>query len=109
MKVVFDKHAVTYDDLLAVFWDIVDPTAKNRQGNDVGTQYRSGIFYTNEEQRTAALSSRSAQQKNYDVPIVTEINAATEWYPAEEYHQQYLEKGGQCAAKGDLTPIRCYG
>jgi peptide-methionine (S)-S-oxide reductase len=109
VKVTYDTGAVGYSDLLAVYWDILDPTTKNRQGGDSGTQYRSGIYYTTESQRTAALQSKDEQQKKYTKPIVVEILQAKEWYTAEEYHQQYLQKGGQCAAKGDLTPIRCYG
>lgn len=109
VKVTFDTAAVGYEDLLAVYWDILDPTTKNRQGGDSGTQYRSGIYYINEKQRTAALLSKEVQQKKYTKPIVTEIFEAKEWYTAEKYHQQYLQKGGQCAKKGDLTPIRCYG
>ena len=109
VKVVFDNTAITYDDLLTVFWDIHDPTTKNRQGGDVGTQYRSGVYYLSEAQRVAALSSRDRAQKKIVAPIVTEIAPATEWYAAEGYHQRYLEKGGQCAKKGSLDPIRCYG
>jgi methionine-S-sulfoxide reductase len=109
VKVKYDQTAVSFDELLTVYWDIIDPTAKNRSGNDVGSQYRSGIYYTTEAQRLAAIASRDEVQKKYDLPIVTEINAASEWYPAEDYHQKYLQKGGQCANKGDLTPIRCYG
>jgi peptide-methionine (S)-S-oxide reductase len=83
----------------------------NRQGNDTGTQYRSGIYYYTEEQKKEAFLTRDEQQrmKYGDIPIVTEILPAKEWYKAEEYHQKYLEKGGQCALSGDLTPIRCYG
>ena len=109
VKVIYDSTAIKFDDLLAVYWDILDPTTKNRQGGDSGTQYRSGIYYTTENQRLSALSSKDIAQKKYSAPIVTEVYPAAEWYSAEKYHQQYLEKGGQCARKGDLTPIRCYG
>lgn len=105
----FDPQVVSYDDLLTVFWDRIDPTTRNQQGNDVGTQYRSGIYYHNDEQKELALASKAREQLKYSAEIVTEIEAAKEFYPAEEYHQQYLAKGGQCAAKGDLTNIRCYG
>jgi methionine-S-sulfoxide reductase len=105
----FDSSVVKYSDLLDVFWDRLDPTSKNRQGNDVGTQYRSGIYYETEEQKRIALQSRANEQLKYDRPIVTEVLPASEWFRAEEYHQQYLAKGGQCASTGDLTPIRCYG
>jgi len=92
-----------------VFWDRLNPTTLNRQGNDMGTQYRSGIYYHTDEQRDIALQSAQTEQKKYSDPIVTEILPAAEWYRAESYHQQYLEKGGQCALKGDTQPIRCYG
>ncbi len=110
VQVTFDTSAVKYEDLLAVFWDIIDPTTVNRQGNDAGTQYRTGIYFHSEAQRTAAERYRHEVQEQYeDVPVVTEILSAKRWYPAEDYHQQYLARGGQCAAKGDTTAIRCYG
>ncbi|CAM9231023.1 unnamed protein product [Discosporangium mesarthrocarpum] len=115
VKIDFSPAAVSYDELLTVLWDRMDPTTLNRQGNDAGTQYRSGqvdlllIYYTTPEQRDVAINSKEAQQQHYTSPIVTEIKAATTFYPAENYHQQYLEKGGQCALKGDTTAIRCYG
>mmetsp|Transcript_20382 Transcript_20382/g.19697 ORF Transcript_20382/g.19697 Transcript_20382/m.19697 type:complete len:190 (-) Transcript_20382:181-750(-) len=109
VKVVYDKSALKYDELLTVFWDILDPTTLNRQGGDSGTQYRSGIYYTSEEQKKALAASIIKEQTKYTSPIVTEVKEAATWYPAEGYHQQYLQKGGQCAGKGDLTPIRCYG
>ena len=111
VKVVFDKQAISFNDLLTVFWDIHDPTTLNRQGNDVGTQYRSGIYFHNEDQQVAAELSKSRQQSSLSAGavIATEIVKATTWYPAEDYHQQYLAKGGQCSMTGDLTPIRCYG
>ena len=77
----------------------------------VGTQYRSGLYYLNERQKESAISARDKinKSKKYDSPVVTEIAPANQWYRAEEYHQRYLEKGGQCARKGSLEPIRCYG
>ena len=109
--VEFDTSAVTYDHLLTVFFDIHDPTTKNRQGGDVGTHYRSGLYYLNERQKESAISARDKinKSKKYESPVVTEIAPANQWYRAEEYHQRYLEKGGQCARKGSLEPIRCYG
>jgi peptide-methionine (S)-S-oxide reductase len=79
-----------------VFWKIHDPTTLNRQGPDVGTQYRSAIFYHNEEQRSIAIGSKEAAQKTgkFKMPIATEIVPASTFYRAEEYHQQYFEKGG---------------
>ncbi len=89
----------------------MDPTALNRQGNDIGTQYRSGIYFHNEKQEETAKQTKKALQATYgnEAIIVTEIVQATEWFPAERYHQHYLQNGGQCARKGDLSPIRCYG
>lgn len=109
VQVTFDTTALKYEDLLIVFWDLIDPTQLNGQGNDTGSQYRTGIYYHNDSQKDAAFRSRDVEQKKLPKPIVTEILRATEWFPAEEYHQQYLQKGGQCARTGDLTPIRCYG
>ncbi|CAI5734523.1 unnamed protein product [Peronospora farinosa] len=109
IKVVFDDEKVSYDALLMKFWSIHDPTTLNRQKNDQGTQYRSGIYYHNEGQRDAALASKEEHQKTLSKPIVTEIKEATKFWDAEGYHQKYLEKGGQCADKGCDTTIRCYG
>ena len=92
-----------------IFWDRIDPTTLNRQGNDVGSQYRSGIYYHDENQKTIALNSKEIEQGKYFNPIVTEILPSKEWYPAETYHQRYLEKNGQSAITGNLNPIRCYG
>jgi peptide-methionine (S)-S-oxide reductase len=96
VQVQFDPSQVSYEQLLEVFWAIHDPTALNRQGPDVGTQYRSVIFYHNEEQRTAAVASREKLGKRgrHKNPIVTEIRPASEFFRAEEYHQRYLEKRG---------------
>ena len=96
VEVTYDPSKVSYDDLLNVFWQLHDPTTLNRQGPDVGTQYRSAIFFHNAEQEAAAKASKGALQKSgtYKKPIVTEIVPASEFWPAEEYHQQYLEKRG---------------
>ena len=85
-----------YDDLLTVFWENHDPTTLNRQGPDVGTQYRSAIFYHNDEQKAAAISSKDEWEKSgrFRRAIVTEITPATDFFVAEDYHQQYLEKRG---------------
>jgi peptide-methionine (S)-S-oxide reductase len=89
---------ISYHDILEVFWDNHNPTTLNRQGPDVGTQYRSAIFYHSPEQEAEAKASRDAAQSRFPRPIVTEITPATEFWRAEEYHQQYLEKRGlsQC-------------
>lgn len=96
VQVTYDPTRVAYEDLLRVFWDNHDPTTLNRQGPDVGTQYRSVIFYANPAQRAAAEASRDARQSSgrYRKPIVTQIEPAPAFHPAEEYHQRYLEKRG---------------
>lgn len=93
----FDPSQVSYDDLLRVFWENHDPTTPNRQGPDVGTQYRSVIFFHTPEQEAAARASKDALAKSgrFKRPIVTEIQSAPDFWKAEEYHQQYLEKRGQ--------------
>ncbi|OLY77919.1 Peptide methionine sulfoxide reductase A1 [Smittium mucronatum] len=105
----FDPSVVSYNQLLDVFWKKHDPTTPNKQGNDVGTQYRSVIFYHSPEQKEQAIKSMEKEQKKYNSKIVTQIVEAGPFYPAEEYHQKYLEKGGQCAMKGNNDHIRCYG
>jgi peptide-methionine (S)-S-oxide reductase len=96
VEVTFDSGRVSYDDLLNVFWKIHDPTQVNRQGPDVGTQYRSVIFFHSPEQEAAAKASKERLEKSgaYPRPIATQIVPATEFWRAEEYHQQYLEKRG---------------
>ncbi len=94
VEVTFDPAIISYHDLLNVFWENHDPTTKDRQGPDVGTQYRSAIFFHSPEQEKEAIASRDAAQKNFKRPIVTEIVPATTFWRAEEYHQQYLEKRG---------------
>ncbi len=94
VQVTFDPSVISYHDLLEVFWENHDPTTKNRQGPDVGTQYRSVIFVHSPEQEAEARASRDAVQSRFKRPIVTEIVAAPEFWKAEEYHQQYLEKRG---------------
>ena len=109
--VVFDPTKISYDELLKVFWENHDPTQGMRQGNDVGTQYRSGIYYTSEEQRKAAEASRDAYQKQLSAAgypkITTEILPAPAFYYAEDYHQQYLAKNpdGYCGLGG--TGVTC--
>ena len=97
VQVEFDPEIVSYEELLKVFWENNNPTTLNRQGPDVGTQYRSAIFYHNEKQKQAAIKSKEEQQKKYKARIVTEITKAAEFYKAEEYHQQYLEKRGMAS------------
>lgn len=99
VEVSFDENEISYDDLLNVFWENHDPTTKNRQGPDAGTQYRSAIFYHNSEQKTAADASKKKLDASgkYKKKIVTEITQATTFYPAEDYHQHYLAKQGLAA------------
>jgi len=95
VEVTFDPSKVTYKQLLEVFWNNHNPTTLNSQGPDVGSQYRSAIFYHNSKQKTEVTNSMKALQKSKkfgDRKIVTEIVPATEFYEAEDYHQQYLEK-----------------
>ena len=96
VQVEYDPLMVAYDELLKVFWEIHDPTQVNRQGPDVGTQYRSAIFFHTPEQGTAAKASKQALERSgiYKRPVATEITPAQELWRAEEYHQQYLEKRG---------------
>jgi peptide-methionine (S)-S-oxide reductase len=97
VEVDFDPNEVSYEQLLDVFWRCHNPTQRNRQGPDFGTQYRSAIFYHSEAQRQAAEASKQqlADSGRWDRPIVTQIEPAGTFYRAEEYHQQYLEKRGQ--------------
>jgi peptide-methionine (S)-S-oxide reductase len=101
VQVEYDPAQVSYDDLLKVFWENHDPTTLNRQGPDVGEQYRSAIFFHTPEQESAAKASKEKMQAGYKKKIVTEITAASEFYRAEDYHQQYLEKRGlaHCAIR----------
>jgi peptide-methionine (S)-S-oxide reductase len=94
VRVEFDPSKISYDALLDVFWSLHDPTTMNRQGPDVGSQYRSAIFVSDAEQKDVAEASKARAQEHLRPPIVTEITPATEFYPAEEYHQRYLEKRG---------------
>lgn len=111
VQVVFDPQRVRYEELLRVFWESHDPTQGMRQGNDVGTQYRSGIYFTSEAQRAAAEASRAAfQGRLLDAcfgEITTEIVPLSAFFYAEDYHQQYLAKnpGGYCGLGG--TGVSC--
>ena len=111
VQVVFDPSQITYQTLLKTFWESHNPTQGMRQGNDVGSQYRSMIMYTTETQRVEALASKDVYAKQLDVAgyptITTEIIPATEFFMAEDYHQRYLEKNpnGYCGIGG--TGISC--
>ncbi len=111
--VVYDPSQVSYPQLLTIFWEAHDPTQGMRQGNDAGTQYRSGIYCFDEEQRAAAVLSKTAFESSLKAagfgPITTEILAAPTFYYAEDYHQQYLARnpGGYCGLGG--TGVKCSG
>jgi peptide-methionine (S)-S-oxide reductase len=94
VQIIYDPSKVTYEKLLSVYWHNIDPTTKDRQFCDTGSQYRSAIFYHNEEQRSQALKSKAKleQNKPFKGPVATEIVQAAEFYPAEEYHQHYYRK-----------------
>jgi peptide-methionine (S)-S-oxide reductase len=96
VRLEYDPDLISYEELLEVFWDIHDPTSSNRQGPDIGSQYRSVIFYHDEDQRKSAKKSVARLQRSgeYKRDIVTEIVPAAEFYPAEDYHQRYYEKQG---------------
>ncbi|GAA2456634.1 peptide-methionine (S)-S-oxide reductase MsrA [Actinomadura vinacea] len=113
VRVVYDPSQITYEQLLRIFWEAHDPTQGMRQGNDVGTQYRSAVFYRDDVQKAQAEASREAYQKvlsaaGYD-PITTEVVQATDFYFAEDYHQQYLSDNknpnGYCGIGG--TGLSC--
>jgi peptide-methionine (S)-S-oxide reductase len=95
VEVSYDPERVTYEQLLDVFWRKHDPTQLNRQGWDIGDQYRSVIFVHDAEQEEAAQRSKALEQVNWSAPIVTQIEPAETFYEAEDYHQQYLEKRGR--------------
>lgn len=96
IQVVYDSKKISYDDLLQVFWESHDPTTLNKQGADVGTQYRSVIFYHNPQQKQLAESYKQKlnNENTFGKPVVTEIKAATTFYPAENYHQEYFKLNG---------------
>lgn len=96
VQVTYDPQRTSYEQLLSLFWELHDPTTLNRQGPDVGTQYRSAVFYHSPQQAALANESKAQleQAKRFRRPIVTEIAPASVFYPAEDYHQRYLEKQG---------------
>jgi peptide-methionine (S)-S-oxide reductase len=111
VQVEFDPEVITYPEILDIFWTIHDPTTLNRQGADVGTQYRSAIFYHDDAQKVAAEASRDAVQKLWPRPVVTEIVPLPPFFPAEEYHQDYYARNpgqGYCVAviNPKLTKLR---
>jgi peptide-methionine (S)-S-oxide reductase len=105
VEVTYDPERVSYDELLEVFWHKHDPTQLNRQGWDIGDQYRSVVFAHDEEQREAAARSKEREQANLRAPIVTQIEPAETFYEAEDYHQQYLEKRGRSTCTPALARV----
>ena len=103
VEVTFDPEQVPYEQLLAVFWAEHDPTQLNRQGPDVGDQYRSVVFVYDAEQRAAAEASRARVQERLSRPVVTQIEDAPAFWPAEDYHQRYLEKRGLASCHVSLA------
>ena len=95
---MYDENKINLDKILSYFWKVTDPTSVNKQGGDIGSQYRTGIYYTDENDLPIIEKSVKSVQKNYDKLIVTETESLKCFYPAEEYHQKYLEKNpdGYC-------------
>jgi peptide-methionine (S)-S-oxide reductase len=102
VELTYDPERASYDELLEVFWRNHDPTQLNRQGWDIGDQYRSVVFFHDEEQRTAAETSKEREQPSHRRPIVTQIVPAETFWPAEDYHQQFLEKRGRSSCTVEL-------
>jgi peptide-methionine (S)-S-oxide reductase len=94
VRIAFDPAVIGYDDLLDIFFEVHDATQLNRQGNDIGTQYRSAIFPHSPEQDAAARAAIARAQAAHDRPVVTTIEALSDWYVAEDYHQEYFEREG---------------
>jgi peptide-methionine (S)-S-oxide reductase len=105
VEVTYDPERISYDELLTVFWGKHDPTQLNRQGWDVGDQYRSVVFFHDQEQQEAALQSKAREQSRWSAPIVTQIEPAETFYEAEDYHQQYLEKRGRSTCTPALARV----
>ena len=105
VEVTYDPERVSYDQLLQVFWRKHDPTQLNRQGWDIGDQYRSVVFFHDKEQQEAALAAKAREQASYTALIVTEVEPAETFYEAEDYHQQYLEKRGRSTCTPALARV----
>eukprot|EP00183_Erythrolobus_madagascarensis_P001177 CAMPEP_0185848904 /NCGR_PEP_ID=MMETSP1354-20130828/3612_1 /TAXON_ID=708628 /ORGANISM="Erythrolobus madagascarensis, Strain CCMP3276" /LENGTH=178 /DNA_ID=CAMNT_0028549365 /DNA_START=337 /DNA_END=873 /DNA_ORIENTATION=+ len=109
--ITYDPSVVTYERLLELFWERLGRSALtlNQVGNDCGTQYRSGVYYHDESQQKEAEKSKQEAHQRFGRETVVELKGATTFWMAEDYHQKYLEKGGQDASKGATETIRCYG
>ncbi len=101
----FDENIISLKELLVRFWKIIDPTLLNRQGPDVGAQYRTGIYFLEDDDRDVILESLQEEQNNYNKPIVTEVQPLDNYYTAEEYHQNYLKKNPKGYCHIDLTQM----
>ena len=103
VKVLYNSDEVSLNFILKLFYDVIDPVAKNRQGNDIGTQYRTGIYYTDDQDREIIVNSLKELQKSYDLPIAIEVMPLQNYFAAEEYHQNYLDKNpnGYCHIGGE--------
>jgi len=106
VKVVYDTTKIKFERLLKEFFDIFDPTTLNRQAGDIGTRYRSGVYYTDEAEKTVIEAFIAAKQKGYKDPIVTEILPLENYYSAEDYHQNYLEKNPDGYCHVDLSKYK---
>jgi peptide-methionine (S)-S-oxide reductase len=102
VEVTYDPDQVSYEQLLDVFWHKHDPTQLNRQGWDIGDQYRSVIFFHDPDQQEVAVRSKAEEQNRHRRPVVTQVEPAQTFYPAEDYHQQYLEKRGRSTCTAAL-------
>ena len=102
-KILYDENEISLEIILEEFWSIIDPTILNRQGNDIGSQYRTGIYYTDKNDIEIIEKSKNKEQNKYSKKIVTEVKPLEKYYKAEEYHQDYLKKnpGGYCHIKLD--------
>lgn len=102
-KILYDENQISLENILEEFWSIIDPTILNRQGNDIGSQYRTGIYYTDKNDIEIIEKSKNKEQNKYSKKIVTEVKPLEKYYKAEEYHQDYLKKnpGGYCHIKLD--------
>lgn len=106
LKIIFDPKKVSYEMLLKHFFKMHNPTQLNRQGPDVGDSYRTAIFYTTEDQKKLAEKAKKAAQSDYKDPIVTQITKATEFWPAEDYHQKFAERTGRGMCHIPYAPIQ---
>ena len=98
VKVLYNPDEVSLERILSLYYEIIDPLAKNKQGNDIGTQYRTGIYYVDDRDKEVIENSLKDLQRRYDKPVMVEMKPLQNYYPAEEYHQKYLDKnpGGYC-------------